>query len=126
VRVGLCDGGGEWRQPGSFAVLGVSATSGPGRGLTSMAIAGDIGMIGRWTIGRRGDALLAFAAVAVSLLISAAQGFLKLAQPGTDNDSVMRLVQVRDLIAGQGWLDLHQYRMGLEGGFLMHWSRLVD
>jgi len=81
---------------------------------------------GRWTTGRRGDALLAVAAVAVSLLISAAQGFLKLAQPGTDNDSVMRLVQVRDLIAGQGWLDLHQYRMGLDGGFLMHWSRLVD
>ena len=45
---------------------------------------------------------------------------------GTDNDDVMRLVQVRDLLAGQGWFDLMQYRLGLEGGTLMHWSRLVD
>jgi hypothetical protein len=43
-----------------------------------------------------------------------------------DNDSMMRLVQVRDLIAGQAWFDLTQYRMGLDGGFEMHWSRLVD
>src|SRR5690606_14309503 len=25
-----------------------------------------------------------------------------------------------------GWFDSHQYRMGVEGGFPMHWSRLVD
>ena len=35
-------------------------------------------------------------------------------------------MQIRDLIGGQGWFDLHQYRMGPEGGFVMHWSRLVD
>ncbi|MEM9106241.1 MAG: hypothetical protein AAGC96_11360 [Pseudomonadota bacterium] len=45
---------------------------------------------------------------------------------GSDNDDVMRLVQVRDLMAGQGWFDLNQYRLGLDGGTLMHWSRLVD
>src|SRR3546814_11452087 len=38
----------------------------------------------------------------------------------------MRLVEVRDLLAGQGWFDLTQYRLGLEGGTPMHWSRLVD
>lgn len=43
-----------------------------------------------------------------------------------DNDSLLRLVEVRDLLAGQGWFDLTQYRMGPEGGFPMHWSRLVD
>lgn len=42
------------------------------------------------------------------------------------NDDAMRLVQVRDLLAGQGWLDMTQYRLGLEGGTAMHWSRLVD
>ena len=47
-------------------------------------------------------------------------------QAGGDNDSLLRLVEVRDLLAGQGWFDLHQYRMGPEGGFVMHWSRLVD
>jgi hypothetical protein len=45
---------------------------------------------------------------------------------GADNDDVMRLVQVRDLLSGQGWFDLTQTRLGLEGGTLMHWSRLVD
>lgn len=45
---------------------------------------------------------------------------------GQDNDDIMRLVQVRDLLAGQNWFDLTQYRLGLEGGTLMHWSRLVD
>ncbi|MBW6423465.1 hypothetical protein KX729_18570 [Rhizobium sp. XQZ8] len=44
----------------------------------------------------------------------------------TENDDVMRLVEVRDLLAGQGWFDLMQYRLGLAGGTLMHWSRLID
>ncbi len=45
---------------------------------------------------------------------------------GKDNDDVMRLVVVRDLLAGQGWFDPMQYRLGLEGGTPMHWSRLID
>ncbi len=45
---------------------------------------------------------------------------------GADSDDIMRLVQVRDLYAGQSWFDLMQYRMGAGGGTLMHWSRLVD
>ncbi|MCM2291715.1 hypothetical protein NAC44_05155 [Allorhizobium sp. BGMRC 0089] len=45
---------------------------------------------------------------------------------GSDNDDVMRLVEVRDFLTGQGWFDLMQYRLGLEPGTLMHWSRLID
>ncbi|SIQ26521.1 hypothetical protein SAMN05880582_1011297 [Rhizobium sp. RU20A] len=45
---------------------------------------------------------------------------------GPDNDDGMRLVEVRDLVNGQSWFDTTQYRLGLEGGTLMHWSRLVD
>lgn len=45
---------------------------------------------------------------------------------GKDNDDVMRLVEVRDWLSGQSWFDLMQVRLGLEGGTLMHWSRLVD
>jgi hypothetical protein len=37
----------------------------------------------------------------------------------------MRLVQVRDLLAGQGWFDLTATRLD-PPGTLMHWSRLVD
>lgn len=43
-----------------------------------------------------------------------------------DTDSAMRLVQVRDLMAGQGWFDTVQHRMNTPFGLPMHWSRLVD
>lgn len=44
-----------------------------------------------------------------------------------DPDDQLRLQQVRDLLAGQNWYDLHQYRIdAVGGGVLMHWSRLVD
>ncbi|TWD55799.1 hypothetical protein FB480_102620 [Agrobacterium vitis] len=45
---------------------------------------------------------------------------------GADNDDAMRLVEVRDFLAGQGWFDMMQYRLGLLPGTLMHWSRLID
>ncbi|MEW6629845.1 MAG: GtrA family protein [Pseudomonadota bacterium] len=72
------------------------------------------------------DLALALIATLVVLAINAATGFRGLFDAGGDNDSLLQLVQVRDLLAGQGWFDLHQYRMGLEGGFVMHWSRLLD
>lgn len=48
-------------------------------------------------------------------------------QRAHDPDDLLRLQQVRDLIAGQGWFDLHQYRIDAAGGGVpMHWSRIVD
>ncbi|MDB5509772.1 MAG: hypothetical protein JWL93_2241 [Hyphomicrobiales bacterium] len=43
-----------------------------------------------------------------------------------DSDDAMRMVQVRDWMAGQAWFDLHAHRLGLPGGREMHWSRVVD
>lgn len=43
-----------------------------------------------------------------------------------DPDDAMRLVQVRDWMAGQSWFDVTQYRSGPPLGAPMHWSRLVD
>lgn len=43
-----------------------------------------------------------------------------------DTDDVMRLVQIRDWLSGQGLFDLSQYRLGGAGGTPMHWSRLGD
>jgi hypothetical protein len=77
---------------------------------------------------RRGvsDTVAAFAATLLFIGFHLASGVSLLTDGGGDNDSLMRLVEVRDLLAGQGWFDLTQYRMGLDGGFVMHWSRLVD
>lgn len=43
-----------------------------------------------------------------------------------DTDDNMRMSQVRALLAGQGWYDLRQYKLGGADGFNIHWSRLVD
>jgi hypothetical protein len=43
-----------------------------------------------------------------------------------DPDDALRLMQVRDLLAGQSWFDVHQYRIAAPAGVAMHWSRLVD
>lgn len=74
----------------------------------------------------RSDIAFALLAALLLLALNAHAGFPQLANPAGDNDSLLQLVEVRDLMGGQGWFDLHQYRMGLEGGFVMHWSRLLD
>ena len=43
-----------------------------------------------------------------------------------DPDDTLRLLQVRDWLAGQSWFDVHQYRIDPPGGVAMHWTRLVD
>ena len=43
-----------------------------------------------------------------------------------DPDDSMRLVQVRDWLAGQSWFDVTQYRLSPPTGGPMHWSRIVD
>lgn len=43
-----------------------------------------------------------------------------------DGDDALRLVQIRDLLAGQGWFDLTQYRLGFSEGTAIPLFRLVD
>ena len=43
-----------------------------------------------------------------------------------DTDDAMRMVQVRDWMAGQSWFDLNVARMDPPRGTFMHWSRIVD
>ena len=43
-----------------------------------------------------------------------------------DPDDALRLLEVRDLLGGQNWFDVHQYRVAAPEGVPMHWSRLVD
>jgi len=43
-----------------------------------------------------------------------------------DPDNYMRLVQVRDWLAGQSWTDVVQHRMNPPHGGDIHWSRLID
>jgi hypothetical protein len=66
---------------------------------------------------------LAWAAAAFVLIATALQrGIVDM----TSTDDAMRLVEVHDLLAGQSWFDLTQYRLDPPYGVAMHWSRIVD
>lgn len=68
---------------------------------------------------------LAWVVICVLLLVTDMQAIAALRYP--DPDDIMRLIQVRDLMAGQSWFDVTQHRVdAVSGGVLMHWSRLVD
>jgi hypothetical protein len=43
-----------------------------------------------------------------------------------NTDDAMRLVEVRDWLAGQAWFDLRQYRLDPPEGVQMHWTRALD
>ena len=43
-----------------------------------------------------------------------------------DSDDAMRLVMVRDLLAGRGWFDQQVMRLQPPMGVWLHWSRLLD
>ncbi len=45
---------------------------------------------------------------------------------GWDPDDQLRLVQLRDFLAGQSWFDTTQYRLNPPYGAAMHWSRLIE
>jgi hypothetical protein len=67
---------------------------------------------------------LIWAVLAALLLLAGARNILGGQFP--DPDDTLRMVQVRDLLAGQDWFDTTQYRINPPGGVPMHWSRFVD
>lgn len=75
----------------------------------------------RWYAGPLGVLALWAAMAGVYLAIVAAMPYKPY-----DADDLMRLQQVRDLLDGQAWFDVTQYRMNAPDGAAMHWSRLVD
>lgn len=64
---------------------------------------------------------LAYAAIRLALSIEAITHLTF-----RDPDDALRLVQVRDFLAGQSWFDVSQHRINPPTGGPMHWSRLVD
>jgi len=64
-------------------------------------------------------------AITALLMLLATRGAIGPAE-FLDGDDALRLQQVRDLLGGQGWFDLHQYRIAPPEGVAMHWTRIVD
>jgi hypothetical protein len=67
--------------------------------------------------------VVAWAAAAGLLL---AERWPEMGQRLFDGDDAMRLVEVREFLAGRGWFDLHEIRLDPPSGYDPHWSRLID
>ncbi|MGB5075853.1 MAG: hypothetical protein WBO17_00025 [Sphingorhabdus sp.] len=75
-------------------------------------------------LGRHWHILLIWLCVSAALIV---QGWSEIVMhSGWDPDDQLRLVQLRDFIAGQSWFDTIQYRMNQPSGAPMHWSRMVE
>ncbi len=69
--------------------------------------------------------VLIWALLAVAMVVGYREAIAEFRLP--DPDDALRLVQVRDLLAGQNWYDFTQYRINpAEGGGQLHWSRFID
>lgn len=79
----------------------------------------DVGVSTPWR------AVLAVWLLGAALMLAAGWGNFSPAR-FLDGDDALRLQQVRDLLAGQGWYDLTQYRIAPPDGVPMHWTRVVD
>lgn len=72
---------------------------------------------------------LAFAAIwAIACAMLLARAFFANADGPlfSDTDDAMRMVMVRDFLAGQNWYDTVQHRLNTPYGAEIHWSRLID
>jgi hypothetical protein len=69
--------------------------------------------------------LLALAWVSVAGVLLAAR-WPEMGQRLFDADDAMRLVEVRELVSGRAWFDLHESRLNPPVGYDTHWSRLID
>ena len=75
----------------------------------------------------RAPVLICWALAALILMLVGAPAIAHLQFP--DPDDAMRLLEVRDLLAGQSWWDVSQHRLvgpTGAGAYAMHWSRIVD
>lgn len=80
--------------------------------------------IAAWLGGPNGRIAIVWCVLSLIFIGSSFQGLIQGQFP--DPDDALRLVQVRDLLAGQSWWDVTQYRIDPVNGTQMHWSRLVD
>jgi hypothetical protein len=61
-----------------------------------------------------------------ALILVAGFGAAALSQNFAEPDNAMRLVRIRDMLAGQGWFDSVQQRLNPPDGTPMHWAQWID
>lgn len=61
-----------------------------------------------------------------ALILVAGSATAALSQDFAEPDNAMRLVRIRDMLAGQGWFDSVQQRLNPPDGTPMHWAQWID
>ncbi len=61
-----------------------------------------------------------------AFVLALGSGSAALNQTFSEPDNAMRLVRVRDMLAGQSWFDNVQHRLGPPDGLPMHWAQWID
>ena len=61
-----------------------------------------------------------------ALILIAGFGPAAISQDLAEPDNAMRLVRIRDMLAGQGWFDSVQQRLNPPDGTPMHWAQWID
>jgi hypothetical protein len=61
-----------------------------------------------------------------ALILVFGSGAAALSQDFAEPDNAMRLIRVRDMLAGQAWFDPMQYRLNPPEGVPIHWARWID
>lgn len=64
--------------------------------------------------------------VLAALIMCFGSAAAALVQDFSEPDNAMRLVRVRDMLAGQGWFDSIQHRLNPPEGTHMHWAQWID
>ena len=77
---------------------------------------------------RRGNNQLPWIAgwALAALILIVGAGAAAFNQDFSEPDNAMRLVRIRDMLAGQGWFDSVQHRLGAADGMPMHWAQWID
>jgi hypothetical protein len=83
------------------------------------------GRRGSWALASRPGfwCLIAFTAICARGLILQASA---ITSDLNDSDDALRLMQVRELLAGASWFEVTTMALGGKGGLVSHWSRLID
>ena len=61
-----------------------------------------------------------------ALILVAGSGVAAVNQDFAEPDNAMRVVRIRDMLAGQGWFDNVQQRLNPPDGTPMHWAQWID
>ncbi|WP_237152724.1 hypothetical protein [Oryzibacter oryziterrae] len=70
--------------------------------------------------------LVALVVIGYAILLAVPAWLASVHDGWSDPDAMMRMTEVRELLAGQGWYNMNEARLMPPLGMISHWSRYID